>query len=298
MCSHLCFPQTGSFRLNIHMGVILACLAVALGLGWAAIHLGLAAPHRPDSAAVFSPAVLSGDLTILFGSPVQVVDGKINLVKGKAATFRLSVRSTFSTQTQVMFSLSLPPAYWSTAPVCGNVSTPISVPSRLAFPQHWGPVTIPPGDSEVLIPNVSLGNEARSWSDGGAGIYRCACSGFRCALNTRVMPRPTQSGAYATIQIDSLNQVAETDESNNAWNGAYGVVPVRRWSFFFVPYNTSAGTAARTGFLSPRRPKNSSIMCWALFRLPMARSVISSRARRSVGKCAQASRAMRAAAHS
>jgi hypothetical protein len=176
-----------------------------------------------------------GDLLVTNATPVQVVDTG-HLVRGKGTAFRVFVKSTFSYDVDVSFRLSLPAAEWGFVTNTGNYFT--GIPPGWSWPEIWGPVTIHPGDNEVMLPHIPSGQrEAEVSLANPAGIIQGRCNQFRCGPDVRVLPKPIADSYSFWIEVDPDDHVLETDEDNNVnyWSATGMTYGVRGWSFLFIP---------------------------------------------------------------
>jgi hypothetical protein len=181
-------------------------------------------------------SLLAGDLDIGWTRAVQVLD-IAPLVKRKATGFRVKVRSTFSYTVNVKIKLTLPSDQWSF--ITGSGYTVARLPGGWQWPEKWGPVPIQPGDNEIMLPYIPPGQESAPVSAANpAGIISGDCTINGCGPDVRVLPVPKADYVSYGLEIDPDNEVAETNEGNNATStsliqaqGMYG------WNFLFVPTN-------------------------------------------------------------
>jgi len=210
---------------------------------------------------------VSGDMDIVLVEPVQVVYGSgdppliVPLVAGKGTVFTVEVHSTFSVPVETHFRLSLPDDEW-------DIDLPY-VPPRIlpldwGLPEFWGPVTLNPGENEIILPIVAAGDEEADFdtSLNPAGVIRGTCRGavgsLHCHTDNRVVPRPIRPVEGTTlvtfiVEVDPYDVVAETNELNNEYYSGAPLVTTRGWKFLFVPYRymesgcTPAPAFVRTG---------------------------------------------------
>lgn len=181
-----------------------------------------------------------GDLDIISVDPVQVVYGA-PLVARKATAFRVKVHSTFTVPVETSLMLELPEDEWLTSPPStGRLIT--GIPPDWKYPEIWGPVTINPGDNEIMLPVVAAGHEDATWSGEPAGIITGICIGGVCGPDVRVVPRPRDvSTAIYTVELDPYNAVSETSEHNNEYYSDAAVYITKPFRVLFVIHisNTS-----------------------------------------------------------
>ncbi len=183
-----------------------------------------------------------GDLEITSVEPVQVAYGA-PLVAGKGTAFRVRVHSTFSQPVETHFRLMLPEDDWD---IGLPYVPPATLPLDWEYPEFWGPVTLNPGDNEIMLPIVPAGQEDADFDPtlNPAGIIRGTCRGadiLWCHTDNRVVPRPIGDTVVTyTVKLDPYNVVSETNERNNELYRGAAVVTTKAWSFLFVPYHSWA----------------------------------------------------------
>lgn len=179
-----------------------------------------------------------GDLDVVSVEPVQVVYGA-PLVAGKATVFRAKVRSTFQVPVETDLKLELPEGYWTTSPPStGRLIT--GIPPDWEYPEIWGPVTIDPGDNEIMLPIIPAGHEDATWPGEPAGVIEGVCVSGICGPDVRVVPRPKDvSMATYTVELDPYNVISETNERNNEYYASAQVVTTRGYSFAVFRVNAT-----------------------------------------------------------
>ncbi|MDY6908196.1 MAG: putative Ig domain-containing protein [Chloroflexota bacterium] len=183
-----------------------------------------------------------GDLDILSVEPVQVVYGA-PLVEDKATAFRVRVRSTFSSLVETRFRLELPDEDWDTVP---PYPPPGGLPSGWEYPEVWGPVTISPGDSSIMLPLVPPGQENEPFDPdlNPAGVIEGRCRApvgpYRCYPDLRVVPRPTDSRVSYTVEVDPWDEIDEQYEGNNEYWGMAAAYKTGDFRLYFVIHMSNA----------------------------------------------------------
>jgi len=180
-----------------------------------------------------------GDLDIISVEPVQVVYGA-PLIAGKATAFRVKVRSAFQVPIDTNLKLELPEDYWITSPPStGNYH--IGLPLDWEYPEIWGPMTINPGDNEIMLPLVPAGHEDATWSGEPAGIIAGRCIRDVCGPDVRVVPRPRDvSMVTYTVEVDPYNAISETSEYNNEYYSGASVYTTKPFRVLFVIHISNA----------------------------------------------------------
>jgi len=182
------------------------------------------------------------DIEVLEIKPVQVVydavlHGYTTLVKDKVTAFKVIVNSTYADVVEIEFALKLPDEDWDTfPPSTGRVIT--GVPPDWEYPDIWGPVSISPGTSEIILPYIEPGEEDAGFSlSKPAGLIRGSCVGNICGPDVRVMPRPNHIGMVNfSVVADPENTLGEIYFSNNTLAGVAHAISTRPWDFYVVPY--------------------------------------------------------------
>lgn len=174
------------------------------------------------------------DLTILSTTPVQVLDGA-PLVQGKGTIFRVTVKSSFFTSVSAYFRLSLgtlPTKMWNT---------------QENFPEIWGPVVIPPGESEVVLPYIPAGRENNLYSaqTDPAGIIEGQYFFGTHHPTKRSLPSPAANYCSYTVTIDPENKLKESNENNNSKYHSTSAAAVKSWRILFVPVHQQPNNPPR-----------------------------------------------------
>ena len=216
--------KTGRFYLEVHAGQ-----------NW-----------QQDWAASVSAQVdmrqhAAANLELNYVEPVQVLYGAPLLVKLKGTVFRAHVLSTFQNPVTAEFRLELPESEWSIPQGYRLVDGDLLLPREgWTYPEVWGPVTLNPGDNDVIIPTVPAGMESSSFDPDSnpAGINVGACSlppNEWCHPDTRVVPIPVSDQVSFTVTVNPRRIVAETDWSDNRYSGVAFARPGKMWRFLFFP---------------------------------------------------------------
>jgi len=179
-----------------------------------------------------------GDLDVVSVEPVQVVYGG-PLVAGKATAFRVKVHSEFQVPIETHLRLMLPDDEWSTTPPL--LPRGVHLSSDWEYPEFWGPVTINPGDSEIMLPIVPAGMEDAPFDPAlnPAGLLEIGCPcipyGTCCYPNLRVAPMPRDvSMATYTVEVDPYDAISETNEPNNEYYSGAAVYVTKPFRVLFV----------------------------------------------------------------
>ena len=179
-----------------------------------------------------------GDLDIISVGPVQVVYGA-PLIAGKATAFRVKLHSDFHVPIETHLRLMLPDDEWNTTPPL--LPRGVHLPSDWEYPEFWGPVTINPGDSEIMLPIVPAGMEDAPFDPAlnPAGILEIGCPcipyGTCCYPNLRVAPMPRDvSMVTYTVEVDPYDAISETSEHNNEYYSGAAVCVTKPFRVLFV----------------------------------------------------------------
>ncbi len=191
------------------------------------------------------------DLKILAVKPVQVVydadlHGMTTLVKGKGTAFKVVIDSTYLTPIDIELMLTLPEEEWYTAPPStGNFIQ--GVPAGWSYPDTWGPVTINPGENEIILPYLPPDQITTLFTENlnQPGLIEGVCVGNICGPDVRVMPRPDIIGTvHYQVVVDPGNSLSERYTSNNEYSGTAHSIGTRPWKFYVVPYRDVGGDCA------------------------------------------------------
>jgi len=182
------------------------------------------------------------DIRVLEVKPVQVVydailHGYTTLVKDKVTAFKVTVSSTYSSNKEIEFALTLPDEDWDNFPSSTGRVVP-GVPAGWEYPEIWGPISIAPGKNEIILPYIEPGEEDAVFSSSNpTGVIKGQCVGNICGPDVRVMPRPNHNGTVNfTVVADPENTLGESHFSNNSLSGVAHAISTRPWHFYIVPY--------------------------------------------------------------
>ena len=183
------------------------------------------------------------DIRITYIKPVQVVydadlHGVLTLVKGKGTAFKVLVSSSYAGPVEVNFLLFLPESEWYTAPPSTGVVIQ-GTPAGWEFPDTWGPVTINPGENEIMLPYLEPDQTEILFTDDMSlpGIIEGRCVSNICGPDVRVMPRPDVIGTvHYAVTVDPDNTLAEVNTENNSLAGTADSIGTRPWNFYVVTY--------------------------------------------------------------
>ncbi len=238
--SSYCLPPDGLPPFTSQCGFIVYCTGTLPAAGDYTVTLTARGGGitRTQTTKLRVVRRVHGDLNIVSVDPVQVVYGA-PLVAGKATVFRVKVHSTFRVPVQTHLKLELPETHWVTSPpTTGRLVT--GTPTGWTYPEIWGPVTINPGDNEIMLPIVPAGREDATWPGEPAGVIPGICVGGICGPDVRVVPRPKDvSRATYTVEVDPYNAISETNERNNQNHSGTAVVTTRAYSFAVFRINAT-----------------------------------------------------------
>lgn len=204
---------------------------------------------RSDTFTLRIP--LFNDIRITEVKPVQVVydadlHGVLTLVKGKGTAFKILVNSTYTEPVNVEFLLDLPESEWYTAPPSTGMFFH-GTPAGWEFPDNWGPITINPGDNEVILPYLDPSQSEVLFTEDLSlpGLIEGRCVGNVCGPDVRVMPRPDVIGeVHYAVAVDPANSLGERNTANNSLSGTADSIGTRPWNFYVVTYKNVANVTA------------------------------------------------------